>query len=196
MEALNYNASLLIDGSDDDDEGGDDSVRCDICFERSMNSSNSVKLKCGHRFHLECLVSAYKKQGGTSKKMTKQCQYCRTTFKYIPYMGGEPVKGLHDPAHVAAYQKQCLANPEWGLMMPNRHLLYVIRGKYRYRKGLYQGATEKMVTLVLEDGDGRAIRTTKNNVLSVTENTPQAIPEFTNDGTENGQAGNAESVMC
>ena len=168
MDALNYGDDMFDDDSEDSDHGGEgESKCCEICSQYTMDDTNSIQLKCGHRFHTECMIDAYKKQQNTK---VKQCQYCRTGFKYLPYSGGVPVKGLHDPLQVATFLEQYkMVNPDWSALVPDRSELYVIGGKYRYQKGVYRSATSKMVNIVL--GDEGVVRTTKTNVLLIDADT-------------------------
>lgn len=164
MDALNYGVDML-DGSDSgsDVEHDCESKCCEICSQYTMDDTNSTLLKCGHRFHTGCMIDAYKKQQNTK---VKQCQYCRTGFKYLPYVGGAPVKGLHDPLQVTAFMEQYkMVNPDWSALIPDRSELYVIGGKYRYKKGVYRSSTSKMVSITL--GDEGVVRTTKTNVLLI-----------------------------
>lgn len=169
MEALNYGSYA---SGTTDAEGAPDldyDTLCEICCVTMAPDDRTVELKCGHRFHLSCVVASYRQQvAGSKGSKVKQCQYCRTPFKYLPYTGGAPILGLHDPAHVQAFLKQNMAAPDWASLEPNRHQLYVTGGKYRYRQGVYRSASSKMVSLVLDgDPSGAPIRTTKGNVLLV-----------------------------
>ena len=52
--------------------------KCSICWEqvRSLNSANTKKLKCGHAFHIDCILTWYI----TSDK----CPTCRATQEKDP----------------------------------------------------------------------------------------------------------------
>ena len=174
MEALNYSTDETYE-DDVEAEETDTSYEslCEICFERTMDANNSVLLKCGHRFHTACVISAYKQQiaqTGSTKTMqnsVKQCQYCRTSFQYLPYKGGTPILGLHDPEHVVAYQKHNMEIPDWPSLVSDRHCLYIIGGKYRYQQGMFRHTTRKMVSIRLTGG--KEVRTNKTNVLLIKE---------------------------
>ena len=182
MDALNYGVDMLDGGESGSDlENEHESKCCEICSQYTMDGANSTQLKCGHRFHTGCMIDAYKKQQNTK---VKQCQYCRTGFKYLPYVGGTPVKGLHDPLQVTAFMEQYkMVNPDWSALIPDRSELYVIGGKYRYKKGLYRSSTSKMVNIML--GDEGVVRTTKSNVLMIDAETSAATAEGDEAATSN-----------
>lgn len=166
MDALNYAIPEALMSSVEECSDDEDEARCCmICSQYTMDDTNSTQLKCGHRFHTACVTEAYKKQESTK---VKQCQYCRAPFKFLPYCGGTPVKGLHDPQLVEAFLDQYhMVQPTWTALVPHSSPLFVISGKYQFKKGVFRSCTAKMVMLDLEDG-GQTVRTTKSNVLLIT----------------------------
>lgn len=64
---------------------------CLICYDNLEPNSNIVKLKCGHRYHYDCILQTYKTN--TSRK---KCPYCRSDGGYLPLSAGmRPVKYIH-----------------------------------------------------------------------------------------------------
>ena len=64
------------------------SEQCNVCLD-SIDESNTVTLKCGHKYHYDCILNTYKMF--SSKK--RECPYCRNSsgllelkkgYKFIP----------------------------------------------------------------------------------------------------------------
>ena len=74
---------------------------CPICYEK-IDSNDVVKLKCGHEFHNECIILAYKsniKSRGyyTNKFQIRVCPYCRADGGYLKCNMNEiPQEFIHD----------------------------------------------------------------------------------------------------
>lgn len=70
---------------------------CPICYdplELDNSKTNSgkelIKLQCGHEFHYDCILFAYK------AKNKRKCPYCRCNGGYIELKEGVfPVKNIH-----------------------------------------------------------------------------------------------------
>ena len=71
-----------------DDTEIDYTEQCNICLE-SIDESDMIKLKCGHKYHYNCILNSYKMY--SSKK--RECPYCRNDggllelrkgYKFIP----------------------------------------------------------------------------------------------------------------
>ncbi len=63
---------------------------CSICYDE--HNDTSIKLKCGHMYHYECIKDSYK----LNKTSGRICPYCRRDGGYLPLMGGdEPEKNIH-----------------------------------------------------------------------------------------------------
>ena len=64
---------------------------CNICFSKHDNSS--IRLKCGHKYHYNCIKDSYI-INNTHKK--RCCPYCRKEGGYLTLMEGDiPIKGIH-----------------------------------------------------------------------------------------------------
>lgn len=60
---------------------------CYICYD--ANNEDSIKLKCNHKFHYDCILNSYIKN-------PKICPYCRQINGYIPLKKNiKPIKNIH-----------------------------------------------------------------------------------------------------
>ena len=88
---------MIIHADIESEETFDDSKLCLICYENyDENSevndkSKCVTLKCGHKFHYECIYMTYK-----SQKKHRLCPYCREDGGYLPLVAGQaPQQYIH-----------------------------------------------------------------------------------------------------
>ena len=64
---------------------------CNICY--CEHDSNSIVLKCKHRYHYECILNSYKLN---NTKKPRTCPYCREDGGYLPLIQDiKPVKNIH-----------------------------------------------------------------------------------------------------
>ena len=68
---------------------------CPICYDILDDSDESlnktVKLKCGHEFHYNCILSSYK-----TDKMARVCPFCRMDGGYLKLEENTfPLKHIH-----------------------------------------------------------------------------------------------------
>lgn len=64
---------------------------CNICF--CEHDSTSIKLKCGHLYHYECIKISYKMN---VTKFPRGCPYCREDGGFLPLLENiKPEKGIH-----------------------------------------------------------------------------------------------------
>lgn len=64
---------------------------CKICYDSLETQNNISLLKCGHKFHYECIMLTYK-----TLKGKRQCPYCRKDGGYLDlYPGKAPIKNIH-----------------------------------------------------------------------------------------------------
>jgi len=67
---------------------------CPICYEEHDNTS--IKLKCGHMFHYQCISSAYQSALSKNSRNIRICPYCRNDGGYLVLKGNMyPIKGIH-----------------------------------------------------------------------------------------------------
>jgi len=60
---------------------------CYICYD--INNKDSIKLKCKHNFHYDCIMNSFMKE-------SKTCPYCRQIHGYLPLKKDmEPVYKVH-----------------------------------------------------------------------------------------------------
>jgi len=78
----------------------DDINECRICgdefennvFENNVFENNVETLKCGHIFHYDCIIYAFKTPGNRSK----DCPYCRKYHGYLRLRSDmKPIKHVH-----------------------------------------------------------------------------------------------------
>jgi len=88
---------MIIHSDLDKDENFDDSNLCLICYDeykinKNVNDNTKcVTLKCGHKFHYECIYMTYK-----SLKGQRTCPYCRKDGGFLPLIPGQmPQQYIH-----------------------------------------------------------------------------------------------------
>ena len=88
---------MIIHSDIDVEETFDDSKLCLICYEdydeKSVinDKTKCVTLKCGHKFHYDCIYMTYK-----SQKKPKLCPYCRKDGGYLSLIPGQaPQQYIH-----------------------------------------------------------------------------------------------------
>ena len=89
---------------------------CTICGD-NFSEGATIKLKCNHEYHYECILESLKsklnKTKGTIKVTERCCPYCRKIILYLPWKEGfgEPIKGIHNCKSVKTQQaiQQCNA---------------------------------------------------------------------------------------
>tara|TARA_B100000123_G_scaffold250113_1_gene208802 strand:- start:114 stop:626 length:513 start_codon:yes stop_codon:yes gene_type:complete len=90
---------------------------CLICYDNLESNSNVVKLKCGHRYHYDCILQTYKTINGK-----KKCPYCRCDGGYLPIKPGlKPIKNIHKE-----YNKEGIYNITY---IPNKCKFILQKGK-------------------------------------------------------------------
>ena len=72
---------------------------CAICGE-DINKEFKTKLKCGHTYHYECIMKAFKRDPLTS------CPYCGLINNRLPIVNG--LKQLHNNIHYLKYDEESL----------------------------------------------------------------------------------------
>jgi hypothetical protein len=78
---------VLNDEKDEKDEN-DEEIICMVCHD---NLNNEVKLKCGHKFHYDCIFSTYK-----SNNNKRDCPYCRRDGGFLKLKDGMiPFLNIH-----------------------------------------------------------------------------------------------------
>lgn len=88
---------MIIHSDLDNEENFDDSNLCRICYDEYKDDENindntkCVTLKCGHKFHYECIYMTYK-----SLKGQRTCPYCRKDGGFLPLIPGQmPQQYIH-----------------------------------------------------------------------------------------------------
>ena len=78
---------LIYNGVEDVSE---DTQECLICYDKLDDTS--IKIKCGHEFHYDCIVNAYKMYTNT----LRECPYCRMDGGYLQLQDNQvPLKNIH-----------------------------------------------------------------------------------------------------
>lgn len=65
----------------------DSDPNCLICGSEKTEAY-TIKLKCGHEFHYDCLLKSCLALNKTSYKYTNRCPYCRDKIGYLPVING------------------------------------------------------------------------------------------------------------
>ena len=88
---------MIIHSDQEKEKNFDDSKLCLICYDNYNEEPNindntkCVKLKCGHKFHYECIYITYK-----SLKGQRKCPYCRSDGGFLPLIAGQiPQQYIH-----------------------------------------------------------------------------------------------------
>jgi len=80
--------NLIYNGVENEDS--EDTKECLICYDKLDESC--IKIKCGHEFHYDCIVDAYKMYTNT----LRECPYCRMDGGYIKLLDNQiPLKNIH-----------------------------------------------------------------------------------------------------
>ena len=67
---------------------------CPICYD--IIDSPSIKLKCNHTFHYNCILSVFKSNISKNSNHIRKCPYCRNKGGYLPIIENVyPCKGIH-----------------------------------------------------------------------------------------------------
>lgn len=81
-----------------------DFINCPICGDE-LEHKYVHELKCGHKFHYECLMMSFKSMKNTT------CPYCRAPYNLLPLVNGlkKLYHGIHDMDEWETYEnKKCL----------------------------------------------------------------------------------------
>ena len=72
-----------------------DKKECPVCYDEL--DETSVKLKCGHSFHYNCILNSYKSINKKNKiRYLRLCPYCRLDGGYLELKKNNyPIKGIH-----------------------------------------------------------------------------------------------------
>jgi len=85
---MEYNEILV---SDLENYNSNPDNYCNICFEKHDNSS--VKLKCGHKYHYNCIKESYQLN---KSSIIRRCPYCRGDGGYLPLKhDNKPIENIH-----------------------------------------------------------------------------------------------------
>lgn len=80
---------------------------CDICFDK--HDKTSITLKCGHKFHYDCILTSFLNKK-IKNKLVRKCPYCRQDSGYLPLKDGtKPVKHIHKIKKKINKTKKCIA---------------------------------------------------------------------------------------
>jgi hypothetical protein len=78
----------------DNTETDNTDIECPICYEPL--DSNEITIKCGHKFHYKCILTAFKSNVSKNMRHIRRCPYCRNNSGYLPLRENTyPVKGIH-----------------------------------------------------------------------------------------------------
>ena len=72
---------------------------CAICCDKLDNRYETIELKCGHKFHYECIFESFKAASQLNRYTNKirDCPYCRAKSNYLPLKEGMvPMRGIHE----------------------------------------------------------------------------------------------------
>ena len=83
---------------------------CPICYDLLDDSDKSlnkpIKLKCGHKFHYDCIMTSYK-----TEKMARICPFCRMDGGYLKLKENTfPIKHIH---YEYREIKKCIINNDF-----------------------------------------------------------------------------------
>ena len=68
---------------------------CPICYD--THDDTSIKLKCGHVYHYNCILTSYKASIYNNSRSVRICPYCRNDGGYLILNEGTyPIKGIHN----------------------------------------------------------------------------------------------------
>ena len=72
---------------------------CAICCDKLDSKYETIELKCGHKFHYECIFESFKAASQLNRYTNKirDCPYCRAKSNYLPLKEGMvPMRGIHE----------------------------------------------------------------------------------------------------
>ena len=79
----------------DNEKESDTDTECPICYE-PLNSTDEITIKCGHKFHYNCILSSFKSNVSKNMRHIRICPFCRNNSGYLPLRENTyPVKGIH-----------------------------------------------------------------------------------------------------
>lgn len=88
-----YNNFNNLNNSDDENDTNEEV--CPICLD-VLKENDIVELKCGHKFHYNCILDTYKNENKKNIKYKNRCPYCRSDGGSLPFKEGMlPIKYVH-----------------------------------------------------------------------------------------------------
>ena len=76
---------------------------CNICY--SEHDASSIQLRCGHKYHYQCIKDSYKIN---NTKKPRSCPYCRKDGGYLRVMNDDiPELGIHKEKEFENDYKRC-----------------------------------------------------------------------------------------
>jgi len=67
---------------------------CPICYDTL--DTNDITIKCGHKFHYNCILNTFKSDVSKNIRHIRKCPYCRNDSGYLPLIENTyPFKGIH-----------------------------------------------------------------------------------------------------
>ena len=94
---------------------------CSICG-LELKEKFCYELKCGHKFHYECLMKSFVNIPKLNK-MKNSCPYCRAPSDYLPVVNG--LKKLTVGVHCATVQE--LSDENGILKLKNNPCQYILK---------------------------------------------------------------------
>ena len=123
---------------------------CEIC-DCAMETSKTVKLECGHRFHYECILESLK--CGNNRMLNMQCPYCRHHIQFLPLLDGyRPIRNIHKE-----YDLFKISNFNHSV----NEKVTISHGKYMGQQGIIQKINPRSINIMIE---GQLVRVNKNMV--------------------------------
>ena len=108
-------SNLENDNNNDNSENIDFDNLCSICYD-SLDEETVVTLKCGHKYHYNCISMTYKSIN------KRHCPYCRGDGGFLTLLPGKmPIKNIH-----LEYNKEGNYNLEY---IPGKCKYMLKRGK-------------------------------------------------------------------
>ena len=99
----------------------DNEYKCYICYDNITENDKDISiLKCGHKFHYDCILLTYK-----NNKTKRECPYCRSFGGYLKLKEGIiPIRNIHKE-----YNEYIQGNNNVIQYIPNKCNYILKRGK-------------------------------------------------------------------
>jgi hypothetical protein len=122
-------------------------IDCPVCYDKIQSEEELTILKCGHKYHYECILNSFKMNHSSYDNKRRQCPYCRVESDYLELKTGlVPRRQIHEEYNVLRGKNMKLEQLE-AFILPNKCQAIIMTGINKYNQCTRKQTEEKYCKL-------------------------------------------------